>query len=416
MRALPARAVGILRGVFIAAGLGGALMSITGEGAASATEPLLPVVAVLLLSAGMVVLVSSLVPALVRGRLSGRRDLAAVLGLVVGANAPLHWFGTGWLTWLCVLAVVLLGTLPTRAATVVLIAVLANGAAAHLLLAGTEELLSTMISGVLSAIFLNFLVVGVRTSLELHRVRLELARSEVNQERLRMARDLHDLMSRNVAALSLTAEVAQRHLRKGDGERAQAGLEQVHALTLDAAADLRALITGYRRLSLRDELDASCRLLTDAGVRVELVGGPPPGLAQEVDVIAAWCVREGVTNVLKHARATWCRCEVGLVDGELHLTMTNDGARPEPERRPHGSGGAGLLGVVERVGTLGGTSAATRGPDGTYVLTVRLPQHPPTADDATDHATNHATDHAANHPVDGARRDEDPGDDRELSA
>jgi two-component system, NarL family, sensor histidine kinase DesK len=88
-------------------------------------------------------------------------------------------------------------------------------------------------------------------------------------------------------------------------------------------------------------------------------------------------VREAVTNVLKHADATWCRCEVGLVGDELHLTMTNDGARPAPARRPPGSGGAGLLGVVERVGTLGGDTAATRGPAGTYVLTVRLPRTPP---------------------------------------
>lgn len=375
LQAVPVRAVRILRGVFVAAGLGGTIVSISG-GLGAAEEPLWPVVAILLVSVVMVVLVSSLVPAVVRGRLAGRRDVGAVLGLLVGVNVPLVWFGTSWLAWLALLAVVLLGTLPPRAALGAAALILLDGVVAHLLVAGTGELLRTMVSGVLSAIFLNFLVLGVRTSLELHRVRLELAQSQVNQERLRMARDLHDLMSRNVAALALTAELAQRHLRKGRLDRAEAGLEQVHELTLDAAADLRALVTGYRRLSLRDELDTGTRLLVDADVRVDVVGRPPTGLSQEVDVVAAWCVREAVTNVLKHADATWFRCEVGLVGDELHLTMTNDGAHPAPARRPHGSGGAGLLGVVERVGALGGVSAATPGPDRTYVMSVRLPLVP----------------------------------------
>jgi two-component system sensor histidine kinase DesK len=294
-----------------------------------------------------------------------RLALQAVL-----AYLPAVALGLEWLSWAAGLAAVLLGLLPRKvgvalAGALLIVQVTAYGLSDHRIL----DPAYAGFSFVASTLLLYGVIRSVAVTVELARARAELARVEVLQERLRMSRDLHDLLGRSVAAISLKTELALRYRRRGADDRVQAELEQVLALSHQAGADLRALVSGYRALSLATELGQGCTFLRDAGVRCEEELSRHP-LPTAVDEAAAWVARESLTNVLKHSDATYCRVRGDVQDDVLTLEVVNDGARPPAE----GAGaGTGLVGVLERVETLGGSASATRSQDGTFTLRVTVP-------------------------------------------
>ena len=312
-----------------------------------------------------------------RDALGGRTRLPRWLRLVLQAAvayAPAPLLGLDWMEWAAAFGAFALSLLPRRAGLALFGAGLLAQVAVHAVVEReVAAVLYAALSYAASAFLLHAAVRAVAVSTELARARAELARTEVLRERLRMSRDLHDLLGRSVAAVSLKTELALRYQRRGAVDRAEAELEQVLALSHQAGADLRALVSGYRALSLETELSTGAKLLRDAGIRCEARMAEHP-LPARVDETAAWVVRESLTNVLKHAAATTCSI-TGEVTGEgadraLRLTIANDGALP-----PEGGArsGTGLVGVLERVEALGGSASATRSPDGTFSLVVVAP-------------------------------------------
>jgi two-component system sensor histidine kinase DesK len=196
---------------------------------------------------------------------------------------------------------------------------------------------------------------------ELDRSREVRANLAVAEERLRFARDLHDVVGRNLSVVALKAELAAQLARRGRPESIDEMLE-VRRIAQDSLDELRAVVSGYRTADLSVELAGARSLLASAGIDCRVIGevtfdGEPAGAL-------GWAVREGVTNVLRHSEARSCTI---TLRGKV-LTMSNDGAAPSAFRF-----GSGLTGLRERVAALGGSVRATSEPPNRFVLTVELP-------------------------------------------
>jgi two-component system, NarL family, sensor histidine kinase DesK len=200
---------------------------------------------------------------------------------------------------------------------------------------------------------------------ELHATRVELAELAIGRERLRVSRDLHDLLGQSLSAVSLKGDLARRLLHR-DPVAARAEIEGLTRVARDALRGMRAVARDQHAVSLRRETDAAAALLSAAGVQAS-VDLDLPELPQPVEAVLAWAVREGATNVLRHSEAGACRIGAGLRDGRVRLEIVNDGARP-PTR-----GGSGLAGLGERARALSGSVSSERTRDGRFRLAVELP-------------------------------------------
>lgn len=206
----------------------------------------------------------------------------------------------------------------------------------------------------------------VRVLDELEATRTELAELAVGRERLRVSRDLHDLLGQSLSAVSLKGDLALRLLRS-DPPAARTEIASLTEVARDTLRGVRAVTRDEHAVSLRTETDGAVALLQAAGIdaRIDL---DLPGLARPVENLLAWAVREGVTNVLRHSQAKTCSITAGRWDGHARLEIVNDGVRA-----PAGSG-SGLAGLAERAGALTGSVAAGSTGDGRFRLLVEVPE------------------------------------------
>ena len=215
-------------------------------------------------------------------------------------------------------------------------------------------------------IFVARLVVTIG---DLRAAQQEIARLAVAEERLRLARDLHDLLGHSLSLITLKSELAGRLLH-ADRERAAAEIADVERVARQSLREVREAVAGLRRPTLDAELAGVRDLLAAAGIqtRIEATAGPLP---PAVDAALAWTVREGATNVIRHSRARHCEIRVTREDGTVRAEVTDDG-RGAPAAAPKATG-SGLSGLAERVAKLDGRLAA--GPDagGGFRLDVALP-------------------------------------------
>ena len=160
---------------------------------------------------------------------------------------------------------------------------------------------------------------------ELYEARTEQAEGAVGRERLRVSRDLHDLLGQSLSAISLKGDLALR-LLPVDSERARSEMESLTEVARSALHDVMTITRDEHQVSLREEIDAAAALLTAAGIDVSLDADlpEPPEPAQQV---LAWAVREGTTNVLRHSDARRCSISLGAAGAGIGLEITNDGGR-----------------------------------------------------------------------------------------
>ncbi|WP_119729786.1 sensor histidine kinase [Thermomonospora amylolytica] len=192
------------------------------------------------------------------------------------------------------------------------------------------------------------------------------ARLAVTEERLRFARDLHDLLGHNLSLIAVKSELAIR-MTEADPARARAEMADVRQAARDALREVRAAVRGYRVVELDAELASVRAVLEAAGVRCT-VPDDPGGLPEEIGGVLAWVVREGATNVLKHSEARRCDITLARYDGSVVLEMVNDGARPAAE-----GSGTGLTGLAERLAAVGGTLTAEHTGQGRFLLRAVVP-------------------------------------------
>ena len=191
---------------------------------------------------------------------------------------------------------------------------------------GTTEIVLLTLQNVITGLCIAG---GVRVgglTIELFAARDESAALAVDNERLRFARDLHDVLGHSLSAIALKSELAARLLRlKPDA--AETELSTIRDIAAKSLTDVRAVAKGYRSLNLAREAASLTSVLRSAGVHVtELT--VPGDLAPQVTDALAWTLREGVTNVLRHANATKVELVCRHEGPEVLLELRNDGVGP----------------------------------------------------------------------------------------
>jgi two-component system, NarL family, sensor histidine kinase DesK len=186
----------------------------------------------------------------------------------------------------------------------------------------------------------------------LGQARQENARLAVQEERNRMARDLHDILGHSLTVITVKAELAGR-LMDVAPERAKAEVADLERLSRDALADVRRAVQGYREISLSGELARARESLGAAGI-VAVLPNATDEVPSDLRELYAWVVREGVTNVIRHSRAR--RCTISL--SGTGITIADDGVGPVGGRHD----GNGLNGLRERA-TAVGALVLTRVPE-----------------------------------------------------
>lgn len=281
------------------------------------------------------------------------------------------FYSSGWLWFLIFAATSTAMRFPTRQAvwTIAGLMVVTAGAGWTSGI-GWQELMTVelIVGGTgLSMVGMSRMISTIR---ELHAAREEVARLAVSEERLRFARDLHDLLGHSLSLITLKSELAGR-LLPVDPEKAASEVSDIEATAREALREVRDAVAGYRLPTLASELRGAREMLAAAGIgcRIEQEAETLP---PQVDAILAWTVREGVTNVIRHSHARNCEIRITRNGHEARAEVVDDGQGNVVDIDEKVSG-SGLRGVAERVSEGGGRfECGPRKADG-FWLGVTLP-------------------------------------------
>jgi signal transduction histidine kinase len=215
--------------------------------------------------------------------------------------------------------------------------------------------------------------------LELQRAEREKARAQAGQERLLIARELHDVLAHNVSLINVQAGVAL-HLLDEQPERARPALEAIKEASSETLREMRSVLDILRRpgeqpprspaagVAGLEELVARTKA---AGISVDAqVTGAPRDLPASVDIAVYRIVQEALTNVARHAHPGAALVRLAYSDESVEIVVEDDGLRAA---RPNGYGGNGIAGMRERVAALGGEFSAGPRPDVGFRVRARLP-------------------------------------------
>jgi two-component system sensor histidine kinase DesK len=188
----------------------------------------------------------------------------------------------------------------------------------------------------------------------------------VSEERLRLSRDLHDLLGQNLSVISLKSQLARKLLGR-DPEAAEREIRDVESVARTSLREARAVVRGLRTASVAAELDRAREALEVAGIEVAVrIDGPP---LADLDGPLAFVVREGTTNVIRHSRARRCEIAVRRTGDGVEVEIRDDGVASDGAAGQ----GSGLRGLAERVAEVGGTLDAGPAPGGGFRLLARVP-------------------------------------------
>jgi signal transduction histidine kinase len=209
---------------------------------------------------------------------------------------------------------------------------------------------------------------GQRTA-ALEHSRQEELRRRAGEERMRIARDLHDVVAHNISVINVQANTAL-HLMDRQPDRARSALATINEVSSQALVELRSVLGVLRAV------DESVPRAPAAGlaVRVDESGQRAP-LPADVDLAAYRIVQEALTNSARHSGGTNATVRIAYREGALMVEVDDDGALRSPGRPPgqlHGTG-SGIAGMTERAAALGGTLQACPRPGGGFTVRARLP-------------------------------------------
>jgi signal transduction histidine kinase len=288
------------------------------------------------------------------------KDWTSVLGLLLGSSLLVMPPAIGWLFFLANIA--------------------AYAEIQRLTGAGTAATVFYTVAAVMIGLAVFGLLWLARLVTELDETRRRLAEMALAEERLRFARDLHDLLGMSLSAIALKSELTARVLPLDRG-RATEELVEVLQLTRQALSDVRSVASGYRELSLDNESRAARSVLVAADVRVrmEMLQDELP---TPVRTVLAVVLREGVTNVLRHSSVESCEIAMRRSDSGVTLEIVNDGvtgidSSPAPASANGASRevspGTGIGNLTHRVADLGGELTAGVEADGRFRLRAVVP-------------------------------------------
>ena len=288
-------------------------------------------------------------------RAEGAALLGALAALAIGLSSA---FGDDWLGLLIYLTVALALALPTRAALAAIAAVLTVAVA----IAGEVGVAWQVVA-------FGVILVAVRRLMELvgelEAARAQVAELATGEERLRISRDMHDLLGHNLSLIALKSELARKLLGR-DRKAAESEIRDIESVARTSLQEARAAVRGLRSANLASELERARGSLRAAGIEVQVrTTGPLPA---RVDTLLGFVVREGVTNVIRHSGAGRCWIALRRDDESAELEVRDDGVAAGVA-----GGGTGLRGLSERVAEAEGSLEAGPAEGGGFRLVARLP-------------------------------------------
>jgi two-component system sensor histidine kinase DesK len=203
---------------------------------------------------------------------------------------------------------------------------------------------------------------------ELDAARDALAANAVRSERRRLSRDLHDVLGQSLTAISLKGELARRLLRR-DRAAAAREIAELELVASSLAEEIEAVARDEREVAFVTEAGAAVDLLRLAGIDVA-VDLRVADLEGNVSALLGWAMREGTTNILRHADARSCSIRAVREDGVAKLELVNDGAGT---RSTGGTGGTGLQNLSDRLAAVDGRAAGHALAGGHFRLQVEVP-------------------------------------------
>lgn len=216
----------------------------------------------------------------------------------------------------------------------------------------------------LPVVLIGVAMIGFRMQMELTRELTEargtVAKLAANEERLRLARDMHDLTGQSLSMITLKSELAAKRLARlpssAERDAVLTELGDIGRVSRQTLHDIREAVSGYRRPTLAIEVITARNALEAAGIGLDddaeltLRSGT---FDPDAEAVLAWCLREAVTNVIRHSRARHCRIRLADHGGELFLEVTDDGYGFAGQDRDNPRG-SGLRGMSERLSAIGG--------------------------------------------------------------
>jgi two-component system sensor histidine kinase DesK len=309
-----------------------------------------------------------------------RKAQAGLLAIAVLAVVACLVYGAGWTTlWIYVSAAT--GCIvPGRRRA--MLAVLAVGGCYALLASIAHESVPNTLIVLLPVVLIGWAMIGFRLQIllmqQLRQARETVAKLAANEERLRLARDMHDLTGQSLSLVTLKSELAARRLAalepSAERDAALAEITDIGRVSRQTLHDIREAVSGYRRPTLAVEIITARTSLDAAGIHLD----DDPALTlrsgtfhPEAEAALAWCLREAATNVIRHSGAQNCRIRLTERAGELVLEVSDDGrglsrgglalsgdgpglsggAAPDGEAPRRGTG---LHGMSERLSAVGG--------------------------------------------------------------
>jgi signal transduction histidine kinase len=225
---------------------------------------------------------------------------------------------------------------------------------------------------------------GVRTRRErfsqVARIRTQRRQSEIQAERVRIARELHDVLAHSLSQINVQAGVGL-HLMDNQPEKARDALASIKETSKSALDEVRSVLGVLRAEGSPDEeaplvpepdlsrIDWLAASVSAQGVEVT-VAGMPRGVPQATQLAMFRIVQESLTNIVRHARATRAEIEFGASSGFYTVTVSDNGTAPPPTGE---SEGRGLLGMRERAELLGGRLDAGPREEGGFRVVARIP-------------------------------------------
>jgi two-component system sensor histidine kinase DesK len=230
--------------------------------------------------------------------------------------------------------------------------------------------LTTTLVVLLPVLLIGLAMMGFRMQMtlmrELAQARETVAKLATNEERLRLARDMHDLTGQSLSMITLKSELAAKRLAKlpssAERDSVLTELGDIGRVSRQTLHDIREAVSGYRRPTLAIEVITARNALEAAGIALEDDAGltlRSGTFDPEAEAVLAWCLREAVTNVIRHSGARHCRIRLTERMDEVSLEVTDDGRgfpgqNPENPATPDSAHGSGLRGVSERLSAIGG--------------------------------------------------------------
>jgi signal transduction histidine kinase len=209
-----------------------------------------------------------------------------------------------------------------------------------------------------------------RANRQLRDARVLQVQLAAEQERARVARDLHDTLGRSLSLMAVKLQVAEHLAAAGDPE-AVAEVSEVRRLTQQALGEVRDTVSGYRRPTINAELAGARIVLEASGIALH-VRDHHGVLISQVEATCGWIIREATTNIIRHSRARNCHISLDRDAGTITVSVADDGPTGH-----HNGDGNGLHGLGERVHALGGLlTAGPAVPGPGFRLGARIPLDP----------------------------------------